>query len=94
MTAEVSYPGVYIEETRTSVKVIPGVATQGVAQSKMSPSTLLAGGYKIVQSHIEPGGLSILFAKGNDHVLVRMVDVREGNSTDGKMVVVFAGKLP
>ncbi len=91
---QVSYPGVYLEETRTSVKVIPGVSTKSRAQSKMRPSKLIAAGYKIVQSHIEPGGLSLLLGKGSEHVLIRMADYREGGNVDGHLVVTFAAKVP
>src|SRR5437870_13304321 len=72
---EVSYPGVYIEETKTKIKVISGVAT-GVA-SKVTPSGLLGAGYKIVETQIEPGGLSMLLVKGTEHILIRMSDYRE-----------------
>ena len=90
----ISYPGVYIEETRTSVKVIPGVNTDNSAASKVTPNSLLRAGYKIVETQIEPGGLSMLFGKGKEHVLVRMSDYRDGSSAHGQMVVTFAAKLP
>jgi hypothetical protein len=89
----IRYPGVYVEETRTTVKVISGVATDADA-SKITPSGLLGAGYKIVQSQIEPSGLAILFGKGAEHILVRMSDYRDGGSADGHMVVTFTGKLP
>jgi hypothetical protein len=92
MSVTPSYRGVYIEETSTKIRVISGVTT-GVA-SKITPSGLLDGGYKVVQTQIEPGGLAMLFGKGNEHVLIRMSDYREGNSTEGHMVVTFVGKLP
>jgi hypothetical protein len=72
----------------TTVGSITGVA------SKVTPSSLLGSGYKIVETQIEPGGLSMLLGKGNEHVLIRMSDYREGNSTEGHMVVTFVGKLP
>jgi phage tail sheath protein FI len=98
MTVPLSYPGVYIEEIRSTVKVIRGVETSvgsitGVV-SKVTPSSLLAAGYQIVETKIEQGGLAILFGKANEHVLVRMSDYREGNSIEGHMVVTFVGKLP
>jgi hypothetical protein len=89
----IRYPGVYVEETRTTVKVIPGVAIDADA-SQITPSRLLGAGYKIVQSRIEPAGLAILFGKGAEHILVRMSDYRDGSTTDGHMVVTFTGKLP
>jgi hypothetical protein len=93
MTVTPTYPGVYIEEIKTTVKVIPG-ATSGTVASTITPSHLLGAGYKIVETQIEPGGLAMLFGKGAEHVLVRMTDYREGNSTEGHMVVTFVGKLP
>jgi hypothetical protein len=93
--ANVSYPGVYVEETRTSVKVIPGVGTKSKAQPKVSPSKLLASGYKIVQSQIESGGLSLLLGKGAEHVLIRMSEYREGSDpVHGRLVITFVGKVP
>jgi hypothetical protein len=90
-----SAPGVYIEETRTSVKVIPGVATStGSHQSKTSPSALIAAGYKIIATSIESGGLALLLEKGADHVLVRMTDYRDGTSVEGHLLVTFVGKVP
>jgi hypothetical protein len=89
-----SYPGVYIEEIHSSVKVIPGVGSKRAAQTKMLPSKLIAGGYKIVQSHIESGGLSLLLGKGSEHVLVRMSQYHEGSSVDGHLIVTFAAKVP
>jgi len=95
MTSAISYPGVYVEEIKTTVKVIAGVATTtDGAASKTKPSALIAAGYKVVETKIEPSGLSMLFGKGKDHILVRMTDYREGSSTEGRMVVTFAGKLP
>ena len=32
--AKITYPGVYVEETRTSIKVIPGVSTRNKAAIK------------------------------------------------------------
>jgi hypothetical protein len=90
-----TYPGVYIEEVKTTVKVIQGVSTpvtHTVEHTK--PSVLIADGYKVLETRIEPGGLSMLFGKGSEYILVRMIDYREGSSTDGHMVVTFAGKLP
>ena len=92
MATEVSYPGVYVEEVRTTVKVILGATT--TTASKTKPSALIAAGYKVVETKIEPSGLSMLFGKGKEHVLVRMTDYRDGNSTEGRMVVTFAAKLP
>ena len=92
--SQVSYPGVYIEEVRTSVKLIPGIGNRTGVAATTKPSGLLAAGYKIIQTQIEPGGLAILFGRGNEHVLVRMSDYREGNSTEGQMLVTFAAKLP
>jgi hypothetical protein len=92
--AQTSYPGVYVEETRTSVKVIPGVGRKAAVRKKMLPSKLIAAGYKIVQSHIEPGGLSLLLGKGAEHVLIRMSDYRDGSSVEGLLVVTFAAKVP
>jgi hypothetical protein len=97
MAKSVSYPGVYVEETRTTVKVIPGMSTGNGASkvaSKVTPSSLLAAGYKIVETKIETGGLAMLFGKGNEHVLIRMSDYRDGNSTEGHVVVTFTAKLP
>jgi hypothetical protein len=91
--ANVGYPGIYVEETRSSVKVIPGVTRKSRAQTKMLPSKLIAGGYKIVQSHIESGGLSLLLGKGSEHVLVRMSEYHEG-SGEGHLIVTFAAKVP
>ena len=91
MTVTTSHPGVYVEEIKTTVKVIAGVST---TTSQVTPSGLLSAGYKIVETRIDPGGLAILFGKESDHILVRMVDYREGNSTDGQMAVTFVGKLP
>ena len=91
--ATISYPGVYVEEIRTSVKIIPGVQTDADA-SRITPSGLIASGYKIVETQIEPGGLAILFGKDADYILVRMTDYRDGGSADGHMVVTFTGKLP
>ena len=90
--ATIRYPGVYVEETRTTVKVIPGVATDADA-SRITPSGLIGAGYKIVETQIEPSGLAILFGKGADCILVRMSDYRDG-SADSRMVVTFTGKLP
>jgi hypothetical protein len=93
--AKITYPGVYVEETRTSIKVIPGVSTRNKAAIKVSPSKLMAAGYKIVQSQIEPGGLSLLLAKGAEHRLVRMSDYRDGtNPVNGKLVVTFVATVP
>ena len=92
MPTEVTYPGVYVEEVRTTVKVISGATT--ATASKTKPSALIAAGYKVVETKIEPSGLAMLFGKGKDHVLVRMTDYRDGNSTEGRMVVTFAAKLP
>jgi hypothetical protein len=92
--ANVSYPGVYVEETRTSIKVIPGVG-KNTAQPKVLPSKLLASGYKIVQSKIESGGLSLLLGKGKEHVLIRMSEYREGSDpVNGKLVITFVAKVP
>ena len=90
----VSYPGVYVEEIRTTVKVIPGVSTSTTGASKTFPSALLANGYKIIETNIEPGGLALLLGKGNDLVLVRMSEYREGGSVEGQLVVTFFGKVP
>ena len=93
--AKISYPGVYVEETHTSVKVIPGVRTKSKVATKMLPSKLIAAGYKIVQSQIEPNGLSLLLAKGVEHRLVRMSDYRDGSgSVNGRLVVTFAAMVP
>ena len=90
-----SYPGVFIEETRTSVKVIPGVKTDTTAiASKSLPSALLASGYKIIDTNMESGGLVLLLGKGDDLVLVRMSEYREGSSVEGQLVVTFVGKVP
>jgi hypothetical protein len=91
MSVTTSHPGVFVEEIKTTVRVVPGVST---APSQVTPSGLLSAGYKIVETQIDPGGLAILFGKETDHILVRMVDYREGNSTDGRMAVTFVGKLP
>ena len=66
--ATTSYPGVFIEETRTTVKVIPGVSTTPPAESQYAPSALLASGYKIIETSIESGGLALLLEKGTDLV--------------------------
>ena len=94
--SEIIHPGVYIEETRSSVKVIHGVdtTTRGAVQSTVTPSGLLGAGYKVVETRIETNGLSMLFGKGNEQILVRMTDYREGGGIDGHMVVTFVGKLP
>ena len=89
-----SYPGVFIEETRTTVKVIPGVRTTSPVESQQVPSALLASGYKIIETSIESGGLALLLQKGTDLVLVRMSDYREGSSVEGQLVVTFVGKVP
>jgi hypothetical protein len=95
MSPDFRYPGVYVEETRTSVKVIPGVkTTAGNDDQKWHPSALIKNGYKIIETKIEAGGLALLFAKGKDHVLVRMTDYRDGSGVEGHMVVTFAAKLP
>ncbi len=95
MSPEFRYPGVYVEETRTSVKVIPGVKTGAdKVDQKWHPSALVKNGYKIIETKIESGGLALLLAKGKDYVLVRMTDYRDGNSVEGRMVVTFAAKLP
>ena len=67
-----TYPGVFIEETRTTVKVIPGVSTTPPVESQQVPSALLASGYKIIETSIESGGMALLLQKGTDLVLVRM----------------------
>jgi hypothetical protein len=90
----ISYPGVYVEEIRTSVKVIPGVAVPGAAASQVTPSGLLGAGYKLLETQIESSGLAMLFGKDNEHILVRMTDYREGSGIDGRMVVTFVGKVP
>ena len=92
-----TYPGVFIEETRTNVKVIAGAVTKlrkDAMQKKMLPSGLIAQGYKIIQSQIEPGGLALLLEKGTKHLLVRMTDVRNGNSVQGQLVVTFVAPVP
>ena len=93
-----SYPGVYLEETRSTVKVIPGVKSKipqsATLKKKLLPSALLAQGYKIVKSQIEPGGLALLLAKGTKHLLVRMTDVRSANSVQGHLVVTFVAPVP
>ena len=89
-----SYPGVFIEETRTTVKVIPGVSTTPPIESNHVPSALLASGYKIIETSIESGGLALLLQKGTDLVLVRMSEYREGSSIEGQLVVTFVGKVP
>ncbi len=91
-----TYPGVFVEETRTSVKVIAGVPTlrKRARSKKMSPSALIAQGYKIVKSQIEPGGLALLLEKGTKHLLIRMTDVRSGNSVQGNLVVTFVAPVP
>jgi hypothetical protein len=90
----VSYPGVYVEETRTTVKVIPGVGITPPGESKHFPSALLANGYKIIQIDIGSGGLALLLQKGSDLVLVRMSEYREGGSVEGQLLVTFVGKVP
>src|SRR5262245_7248490 len=91
---EHSYPGVFVEEIRTSVKVIPGVDTStGTVSNKKSLRALLNRGYRIVHTHIEAGGMALLIAKGREHLLVRMSDYRDGSSIDGHMIVTFIGKL-
>jgi hypothetical protein len=90
----VTYPGVFIEERHTSVKVIPGVSTSVASATHMNPSALIASGYKIVATQIETGGMSLLLGKGAEHVLVRMAEYREGGSVDGHLVVTFAAKVP
>ena len=90
----INYPGVYVEERRTTVKVIPGVSTATPGASKTFPSALLASGYKIIEASIESGGLALLLGKGNDLVLVRMSEYREGGSVEGQLVVTFVGKVP
>ena len=90
----VSYPGVYVEETRTTVKVIPGVDTKTPASSHMRPSALLAKGYKVVEASLQSGGLDLLLGKGGELVLFRMAEYREGSSTEGRLVVTFAAKVP
>jgi hypothetical protein len=92
--ATVSYPGVYVEETRTTVKVIPGVDTKTPASSRMRPSAFLAKGYKVVEADLHGGGLELLLGKDNDLVLFRMVEYREGSSTEGQLVVTFVAKVP
>jgi len=93
--ANVSYPGVYLEELPSGVKTIPGVGKSARAGSrKLRPQALIAGGYKIVEAKIEPGGLALLLAKGKDHILVRMTDVREASGVEGRMVVTFVAKVP
>jgi hypothetical protein len=89
--AAASYPGVYIEEIRTSVKVIPGV---GASQPAVIPSALIADGYEVVEASIQPGGLALLLGKGADLVLFRMVDFREGGSIEGQLAVTFSAKVP
>ena len=89
-----SYPGVFVEEVRTSVKVIPGVETSTSAVSSQGAfSDLLRRGFKIVHTQIESGGMALLLAKGKEHVLVRMSDYRDGSSVEGHMIVTFIGKL-
>ena len=90
----VTYPGVYIEETRTTVKVIPGVDTKTLVSSGMRPSALLAKGYKVVEANLQSGGLDLLLGKDTDLILFRMAEYREGSSTEGRLVVTFAGKVP
>ena len=92
--ATVSYPGVYVEETRTTVKVIPGVKTKPPASSGMRPSAFLAKGYKVVEADFQGGGLELLLGKDNDLVLFRMAEYREGSSIEGQLVVTFAAKVP
>jgi hypothetical protein len=92
---KITYPGVYVEEIPTGVKVIPGVKTTAdKVDQKWLPSALVKNGYKIIETKIEAGGLALLLAKGKDHVLVRMTDYRDGSSVEGRMVVTFAAKLP
>ena len=90
--ATIRYPGVYIEETRSSVKVIPGVG--GSTGSKTSPGKLLASGYKVVEADIGSGGVALLLGKGSDLVLVRMSEYREGSSVEGQLVVTFVRRIP
>jgi hypothetical protein len=93
---EAKYPGVFIEETHTTVKVIPGVSTSpsGIVSTKMTPKKLLAAGYKIIDTSIQSGGLALLLGKGADLVLVRMTEYRDGSSVEGQLVVTFAAKVP
>ena len=90
----IQYLGVYVEETRTTVKVIPGVSTTLPSESEHFPSALLASGYKIIETDIESGGLALLLQKGSDLVLVRMSEYREGGSVEGRLLVTFVGKVP
>ena len=90
----VSYPGVYVEETRTTVKVVSGVKTKPPTSSKMLPSAFLAKGYKVVEADLQGGGLDLLLGKDSELVLFRMAEYREGASTEGRLVVTFAGKVP
>jgi hypothetical protein len=93
--AEFRHPGVYLEETPANVKVIPGVETStGAVAQKWHPSTLVGRGYTIIETKIESGGLALLLAKGEDRVLVRMSDVRDGSGVEGQLVVTFAAKVP
>jgi len=92
--ATVSYPGVYVEETRTTVKVIPGVDTKAPASSRMRPSAFLTKGYKVVEANLQSGGLDLLLGKDSELVLFRMAEYREGSSIEGRLVVTFAGKVP
>ena len=94
MAKSVSYPGVYLEETRTSVKVIPGVGTKTRAGVRTRPSALLAKGYKIVEANIQSGGLDLLLGKDSNLVLFRMAEYREGSSAEGGLVVTFTAKVP
>ena len=98
---DVTYPGVFIEETHSSVKVIPGVPVstsklnpKKLAATKLTPKKLLAAGYKIIETSIQSTGLALLLGKGSDLVLVRMTDYRDGSSVEGQLVVTFAAKVP
>jgi hypothetical protein len=57
----ITYPGVMVEEVRTSIKVIPGVDTS--VGDGPRPSQLLKDGYEIVETSTEPGGVSMLLRK-------------------------------
>jgi hypothetical protein len=94
MAKDIKYPGVYVEEVRTTVKVIPGVSTTTRGASKTLPRALLASGYKIMETKIESGGLALLLGKDNDLVLIRLAEYREGSSVEGQLVVTFVGKVP
>jgi hypothetical protein len=95
---KISYPGVYLEEIPAKVRNIPGVSTStsgySASAKKRLPQSLIASGYKIVEAKIESGGLALLLAKGKDHILVRMSDVREGGGVEGRLIVTFVAKVP